>query len=285
MAGRGTRCEGVRSGGATGIMTPPRRRGSETLNADERNRYHLSMVGPITRVRSAHDVGDAWTAADAAELDEIARWGEGYFSIGENGQVKVHPTKNPSRSIISNSWSTICSGVGSVSRRSSDFATSSRIGFKIFTGPSRAPSRSTSTGRLHLCVPHQGQPAAPGRRRVPGIRTAVQFGLEAGSKPELLAVWLGRQPDADHLQRLQRCGVRRDGHAGSEDGPANHPGGRKVHRTGSDSRSTRRSGGRPAHDRHAGQARRSRRWALEVVRWLRSKFGPYGRSDAVRSRS
>lgn len=57
------------------------------------------MNHPITRVRSAHDVGEPWTAADAAELYEVARWGKGYFSIGENGQVKVHPTKNTSRSI------------------------------------------------------------------------------------------------------------------------------------------------------------------------------------------
>ena len=57
------------------------------------------MSHPIARVRSAHDVGEAWTAADATELYEIARWGKGYFTIGENGQVRVHPTKNSSRSI------------------------------------------------------------------------------------------------------------------------------------------------------------------------------------------
>src|SRR3954470_13145678 len=53
----------------------------------------------LGRQRSAHDVGEAWTAADATDLYEIARWGKGYFSIGDNGQVKIHPTKDASRSI------------------------------------------------------------------------------------------------------------------------------------------------------------------------------------------
>ena len=52
-----------------------------------------------SRPRSASDVGEAWSPVDAAELYEIARWGKGYFSIGDNGQVKIHPTKEPGRSI------------------------------------------------------------------------------------------------------------------------------------------------------------------------------------------
>ena len=44
------------------------------------------------------------------------------------------------------------------------------------------------------------------------------FGLEAGSKPELLAVAaLADNDDADHLQRLQGRRVHRDGDAGAED--------------------------------------------------------------------
>ena len=58
-----------------------------------------SMEITLGRARSAHDVGEAWTTADAAELYEIARWGKGYFAVGENGQVLVHPSKNPARSI------------------------------------------------------------------------------------------------------------------------------------------------------------------------------------------
>ena len=46
------------------------------------------MNQPISRLRSAHNVGEAWTVEDATELYEIARWGKGYFTVGGNGQVK-----------------------------------------------------------------------------------------------------------------------------------------------------------------------------------------------------
>ena len=53
----------------------------------------------IPRPRSPHEVGEAWTVVDAAEMYEIARWGKGYFRIGDNGHVTVHPTKDTTRSI------------------------------------------------------------------------------------------------------------------------------------------------------------------------------------------
>ncbi len=57
------------------------------------------MTTPIKQSRSAHEVGDAWTTVDASELYEIARWGKGYFGISEAGHVRVHPTKEAGRSI------------------------------------------------------------------------------------------------------------------------------------------------------------------------------------------
>src|ERR1700704_4894680 len=59
----------------------------------------VRMNHPMTRQRSAHDVGEGWSSADATELYEIARWGKGYFGISEKGQVEIHPTKDASRSI------------------------------------------------------------------------------------------------------------------------------------------------------------------------------------------
>ena len=40
-----------------------------------------------------------FSATDAAELYDVARWGKGYFSIDDNGHVRVHPTKDPDRGI------------------------------------------------------------------------------------------------------------------------------------------------------------------------------------------
>ena len=42
---------------------------------------------------------DRWTAGHASELYDVARWGKGYFSVGENGHLYVHPGKDPARSI------------------------------------------------------------------------------------------------------------------------------------------------------------------------------------------
>jgi arginine decarboxylase len=42
---------------------------------------------------------ERWTTTDAGELYDVASWGKGYFSVGENGHVWVHPTKEPSRGI------------------------------------------------------------------------------------------------------------------------------------------------------------------------------------------
>ncbi len=42
---------------------------------------------------------DGWTHEHSASLYDIERWGQGYFSVGPQGHVKVHPTKQPGRSI------------------------------------------------------------------------------------------------------------------------------------------------------------------------------------------
>jgi len=42
---------------------------------------------------------ERWTTADAGELYDVKSWGKGYFSVGENGHLWVHPTKEPSRGI------------------------------------------------------------------------------------------------------------------------------------------------------------------------------------------
>ena len=40
-----------------------------------------------------------WTTQDAAKLYGIDRWGQGYFSVNRDGHVVVHPTRDPARSI------------------------------------------------------------------------------------------------------------------------------------------------------------------------------------------
>ena len=42
---------------------------------------------------------ERWTTADASELYDVASWGKGYFSVGADGHLWVHPSKDPTRSI------------------------------------------------------------------------------------------------------------------------------------------------------------------------------------------
>lgn len=57
------------------------------------------MTTTIGRSRSPIPGADRWTPSDAADLYEIARWGQGYFSVSDRGHVLVHPTKDPARAI------------------------------------------------------------------------------------------------------------------------------------------------------------------------------------------
>ncbi len=50
--------------------------------------------GPLVREPS-----ERWTVTDATELYDVPRWGKGYFSVSAHGHVLVHPTKDPARAI------------------------------------------------------------------------------------------------------------------------------------------------------------------------------------------
>jgi arginine decarboxylase len=45
------------------------------------------------------DADDRWSATDSSELYEVPRWGKGYFSVNRDGHLLVHPTKDPARKI------------------------------------------------------------------------------------------------------------------------------------------------------------------------------------------
>ena len=45
------------------------------------------------------DPTERWTTLDAGELYDVASWGKGYFSVGQNGHLLVHPEKEPNRTI------------------------------------------------------------------------------------------------------------------------------------------------------------------------------------------
>jgi arginine decarboxylase len=54
-------------------------------------------MSTVTRLRA--DVGSKWSVTEATELYDVARWGQGYFSVNDLGHVVVHPTKEPHRGV------------------------------------------------------------------------------------------------------------------------------------------------------------------------------------------
>jgi arginine decarboxylase len=142
-----------------------------------------------SRPRSASDVGEAWSHVDAAELYEIARWGQGYFSIGENGQVKIHPTKEPGRSIDLKQL------VDHLQLRGIHLPT--LIRFRdilkhrlqdIYEAFQAAIGQHEYTGRYICVYPVKVNQQRQVVEEVLQFGRPYNFGLEAGSKPELLAV-------------------------------------------------------------------------------------------------
>ncbi len=48
---------------------------------------------------AVREPADRWSTIDAGELYDVASWGKGYFSVGQNGHLLVHPTKEMNRTI------------------------------------------------------------------------------------------------------------------------------------------------------------------------------------------
>jgi arginine decarboxylase len=141
------------------------------------------------RARSAHDVGEGWTTADATELYEIARWGQGYFAIGENGQVTIHPTKEPGRSIDLKQL------VDDLERRGISLPTLIRFSdvlrhrLKDIAEAFQAAMAQHEYAGRYICVyPIKVNQQRQVVEEVLQFGRQYGFGLEAGSKPELLAV-------------------------------------------------------------------------------------------------
>jgi arginine decarboxylase len=143
----------------------------------------------LGRTRSAHDVGDAWTTADAAELYEVARWGKGYFAIGENGQVRVHPSKDPAR------WIDLKQLVDDLQRRGISLPALIRFSDilqhrvkDIHDAFQTAIAQNEYKGEYVCVYPIKVNQQRHVVEEVFEFGRPYKFGLEAGSKPELMAV-------------------------------------------------------------------------------------------------
>src|SRR5215210_2079529 len=131
----------------------------------------------------------AWSVDDASELYEVARWGNGYFSVNPAGHVQVHPSKDAAKAIDLKelvdrlqlrgiSLPVLVRFTDIVKQRLADIhaAFQGAIGQHQYQGGycCMYPIKVNQQRQVVEEVLNFGRP--------------YKFGLEAGSKPELLAV-------------------------------------------------------------------------------------------------
>lgn len=130
-----------------------------------------------------------WSVADSTELYEVTRWGNGYFSIGENGNLYVHPDRNPQRHVDLKQL------IDRLQVRGIDLPILLRFGEilqhrlqEIHQAFSTSMDESSYRGDYCCIYPIKVNQQRQVVEEVLRFGRPYQFGLEAGSKPELLAV-------------------------------------------------------------------------------------------------
>jgi arginine decarboxylase len=132
---------------------------------------------------------DRWSTTDAAELYEVPRWGNGYFSVGDNGDVYVHPDRDPNRLV------NLQSLVNRLQMRGLDLPVLLRFNGIIrdrlaclhnaFDGAMKEHGYNGTYSCVYPIKVNQQREVV---QKVVEYGREFGFGLEAGSKPELLAV-------------------------------------------------------------------------------------------------
>ncbi len=146
-------------------------------------------MSATSRAQRTWRPGDPWTVSDAAELYEVERWGKNYFSVGANGHVLVHATKDPERSIDLKQLVDHLQlrGIGLpilirfrdvLRQRLADIAGAFQT----------AIAQHQYEGRYFCVYPIKVNQQRQVVEEVLDFGRPYDFGLEAGSKPELLAV-------------------------------------------------------------------------------------------------
>src|ERR671914_718237 len=131
----------------------------------------------------------AWSVDDASELYEVARWGNGYFSVNTAGHVQVHPSKDPASAIDLKELVDRLQLRGislPVLIRFTDILRH-RLG-DIHAAFQAAIAQHQYQGKYSCVYPIKVNQQRQVVEEVLNFGKPYGFGLEAGSKPELLAV-------------------------------------------------------------------------------------------------
>jgi arginine decarboxylase len=132
---------------------------------------------------------ERWTVTDASELYDVASWGKGYFSVGANGHLWVHPSKEATRGIDLRELMEKLElrGIGlPILIRFAEIL-KHRLG-EMYQAFQSAITEHNYKGDYRCVYPIKVNQQRQVVEEVFQFGRPYHFGLEAGSKPELLAV-------------------------------------------------------------------------------------------------
>jgi len=130
-----------------------------------------------------------WSTVEAAEMYEVPRWGNGYFSVSPAGHVLVHPDRNPARAVDLKEL------VERLQMRGLDVPVLLRFNgiirdrlYVLHKAFADAIKEHGYKGNYACVYPIKVNQQREVVEKVVEYGREFGFGLEAGSKPELLAV-------------------------------------------------------------------------------------------------
>jgi arginine decarboxylase len=132
---------------------------------------------------------ERWTPALASDFYDVASWGKGYFSVGDNGHIRVHPEKDPARSIDLKELidTLVLRGIDlPILIRFADIL-KHRLG-ELHGAFQTAIAEHHYQGNYCCVYPIKVNQQRQVVEEVLEFGKPFKFGLEAGSKPELMAV-------------------------------------------------------------------------------------------------
>jgi len=132
---------------------------------------------------------ERWSADNATELYDVARWGKGYFSIGDAGNMRVHPEKEPERSVDLKELvdTLVLRGISLPILVRFAGILKHRLG-EIHGAFQTAIQEHKYQGEYCCVYPIKVNQQRQVVEEVLEFGKPYHFGLEAGSKPELLVV-------------------------------------------------------------------------------------------------
>src|ERR1051326_8663178 len=132
---------------------------------------------------------ERWTPQVASDFYDVASWGKGYFAVGDNGHVVVHPDKDPARAIDLKELvdTLVLRGINlPILIRFADIL-KHRLG-ELHGAFQTAIAEHRFQGGYCCVYPIKVNQQRQVVEEVLEFGRPFRFGLEAGSKPELMAV-------------------------------------------------------------------------------------------------